>query len=125
LLDFQDAMTGDPAYDLVSLLMDARRDVSPEVEDAMIGHYAKTRGLDRAAFETRYHVAGAQRNLRILGVFARLSRRDGKRHYVDLIPRVWGHLMRNLDHPALAGVAAKVKTDLPPPDHAVLERLRR
>jgi len=125
LLDFQDAMTGDPAYDLVSLLMDARRDVSPEVEDAMIGHYAQAGGMDRAAFETRYHVAGAQRNLRILGVFARLSRRDGKRHYVDLIPRVWGHLMRNLDHPALAGVAAKVKTDLPPPDDAVLERLRR
>ena len=118
-------MTGDPAYDLVSMLMDARRDVSPAVEAAMIAHYADSRGFDHAAFETRYHVAGAQRNLRILGVFARLSRRDGKRHYVDLIPRVWGLLMRNLAHPALSGVATLVRRDLPEPSADVLEALRR
>lgn len=125
LLDFQDAMIGDLAYDLVSMLMDARRDVSAQVEQAMIAHYAASRGLDREAFETRYHVAGAQRNLRIVGVFARLARRDGKRHYVDLIPRVWGHLMRNLAHPALADVANLIRRDLPEPTAGVLERLRR
>ena len=58
-------------------------------------------------------------------MFARLSRRDGKRHYVDLIPRVWGHLMRNLSHPALSGVAGLVKADLPVPEAAILDRLRR
>jgi aminoglycoside/choline kinase family phosphotransferase len=125
LLDFQDAMIGDPAYDLVSMLMDARRDVSAEVEDAMIARFCAATGQDRAGFERRYHVVGAQRNLRILGVFARLSRRDGKRHYVDLIPRVWGHLMRNLSHPALSGVAGLVKADLPVPEAAILDRLRR
>lgn len=125
LLDFQDAMTGDPAYDLVSMLMDARRDVSPTVEAEMIAYYAAARGFDPDAFAARYHVAGAQRNLRILGVFARLSRRDGKTHYVDLIPRVWGHLMRNLAHPALADIARIVQRDLPQPGAEVLERLRR
>lgn len=125
LLDFQDAMLGDPAYDLVSLLMDARRDVSPALAARMIGHYASGFGLDRAAFETRYHVVGAQRNLRILGVFARLSQRDGKKHYVDLIPRVWDHMMVNLSHPALAEVSRIVRADLPVPDNAILDRLRR
>ncbi|WP_375174035.1 aminoglycoside phosphotransferase family protein [Pseudooceanicola sp.] len=125
LLDFQDAMLGDPGYDLVSLLMDARRDVSAAVEARMIARYAEARGLSPEAVEARYHVVGAQRNLRIMGVFARLSRRDGKAHYVDLIPRVWGHLMRNLAHPALAGVAARVMADLPEPTPEVLERLRR
>ena len=125
LLDFQDAMSGDPAYDLVSMLMDARRDVTAEVETAMIARYASARGLDREAFEARYHVLGAQRNLRIIGVFARLSRRDGKRHYVDLIPRVWAHLMRNLAHPALAEVAGIVRRDLPEPGPEILAVLRR
>ncbi|WP_136636075.1 aminoglycoside phosphotransferase family protein [Pseudooceanicola onchidii] len=125
LLDFQDAMTGDPSYDLVSILMDARRDVSAEVETAMITRYADGAGMDRAGFEARYHVAGAQRNLRIIGAFARLSQRDGKRHYVDLIPRVWGLLMRNLSHPALADVAAIVRRDLPEPTPDVLKALRR
>jgi len=125
LLDFQDAMIGDPAYDLVSLLMDARRDVPPDLADKMIGYYCDQMGLSREGFETRYHVVGAQRNLRILGVFARLSRRDGKKHYVDLIPRVWDHLMANLAHPALADVAALIHRDLPAPEPEVLDRLRR
>ncbi|EAQ02994.1 hypothetical protein OB2597_12658 [Pseudooceanicola batsensis HTCC2597] len=125
LLDFQDAMLGDPAYDLVSLLMDARRDVPEDLASAMIARYVAAQGLDRDAFETRYHVVGAQRNLRILGVFARLSRRDGKKHYVDLIPRVWAHMMRSLAHPALAPVAARVRADLPAPKAAILDRLRR
>ena len=124
-LDFQDAMLGDPSYDLVSLLMDARRDVSAETRDAMIRYYAAETGQEAEVFERSFHVLGAQRNLRILGVFARLSRRDRKAHYVDLIPRVWDHLMRNLDHPALAGIAGRIKGDLPAPTPEILERLRR
>ncbi|WP_407493848.1 aminoglycoside phosphotransferase family protein [Pseudooceanicola sp. MF1-13] len=125
MLDFQDAMIGDPTYDLVSLLMDARRDVTRALADRMIGYYCDQMGLDREGFETRYHVVGAQRNLRILGVFGRLSRRDGKKHYIDLVPRVWDHLMVNLAHPALADLAALIHRDLPAPDPAVLDRLRR
>lgn len=123
-LDFQDAMLGDPAYDLVSLLMDARRDVPPELAQQMIDYYVSKNGMDKARFETRYHVVGAQRNLRILGVFARLSRRDGKTHYVDLIPRVWDHLMVNLAHPSLDRIAPLIKRDLPAPSAEILDRLR-
>lgn len=125
LLDFQDAMIGDPAYDLVSMLMDARRDVSPDLAARMIRYYCDQMDQNAEAFETRYHVVGAQRNLRILGVFARLSRRDGKKHYVDLIPRVWEHLMTNLAHPALTDVAALIHRDLPAPEAPILDRLRR
>lgn len=125
LLDFQDAMRGGRAYDVVSLLMDARRDVSPKVQQEMIALYCAQSGCDRAEFEAQYHVLGAQRNLRILGVFARLSRRDGKKHYVDMIPRVWDHLMINLDHDALAPVSAVIQQDLPRPTPALLDRLRR
>ncbi len=124
LLDFQDAMAGHPAYDLVSLLQDARRDVPPALETAMIDRYLAQSGRDRDAFDTAYHLLGAQRNLRIFGVFTRLCIRDGKPHYVDLIPRVWGLLQRNLDHPALAPVAEMLRTDLPDPTPAILSRLK-
>lgn len=104
LLDFQDATAGHPAYDLVSLLQDARRDVSPQIEAAMLAHYRQTTGQG-ADFEIAYHVLGAQRNARILGVFTRLWRRDGKPRYPALCPRVWRYLERDLAHPALAPVA--------------------
>lgn len=125
LLDFQDAMRGHRAYDLVSVLQDARRDVPSKVETAMIDRYVAATGVDPEAFITAYHCLGAQRNLRILGVFARLCLRDGKAHYVDLIPRVWGLLQRDLAHPALRGIAAHVHDSLPAPDPALLERLRQ
>jgi aminoglycoside/choline kinase family phosphotransferase len=125
LLDFQDAMTGHPGYDLVSLLQDARRDVPPPLEAAMIARYLDATGPDRDRFEAAYAVLGAQRNLRILGVFARLGMEHGKPHYVDLIPRVWGLLQRDLDHPALAPVAALLRDSLPEPDPGALERLKR
>lgn len=125
LLDFQDAMVGHRAYDLVSVLQDARRDVPSKVETAMIDRYVAATGVDPEAFITAYHCLGAQRNLRILGVFARLCLRDGKAHYVDLIPRVWGLLQRDLAHPALRGIAAHVHDSLPAPDPALLERLRQ
>lgn len=123
-LDFQDAMTGHAAYDLVSLLQDARRDVPPAIAQQMIAHYLGRTGQDATAFDRAYHLLGVQRNLRILGVFARLSLRDAKPHYIDLIPRVWAHLDRDLTHPALAPVADLIRADLPAPTPALLQRLR-
>ena len=124
LLDFQDAMLGHPAYDLVSLLQDIRRDVPAGVEFAMLQHYIDATGADDHVFRTAYAVLGAQRNLRILGVFARLATEYGKPHYVDLIPAVWRHLKRDLDHPALAPVADLLLTELPAPGAEALARLK-
>lgn len=105
LLDFQDALAGHPAYDLVSLLQDARRDVAPRLEKAMLADYARAAGLpDADAFRTSYEVLGAQRNVKILGVFVRLRDRDGRKGYVERLPRVWGYVERNFRHPALAPV---------------------
>jgi len=123
LLDFQDAMAGHRAYDLVSLLHDARRDVPAETERAMIAHYLCLTGRDAARFDAAYHVLGAQRNLRIVGVFARLCLRDGKDHYVDLIPRVWALLQRDLVHPALAELRPLVAEHLPEPSPEYLTKL--
>lgn len=124
LLDFQDAMSGHSAYDLVSVLQDARRDVSPEVQSAMITRYIEQNDQNRDTFEAAYALLGLQRNLRILGVFARLCMRDGKAHYVDLIPRVWDHIETNLRHPALSSIAEMVLHDLPYPDEKILNELK-
>ena len=103
LLDFQDALAGHPAYDLASVLEDARRDVSPEIERAMIDHYlAKSGGGE--AFERAYWALAAQRNTRILGVFTRLWKRDGKPGYRRFQPRMWGLLERDLERESLAPV---------------------
>ncbi len=124
LLDFQDAMLGHPAYDLVSLLQDARRDVPQAVEAAMISHYIAVSGQDRASFERAYALLGAQRNLRILGVFGRLSLHYNKPHYVDFIPRVWAYLLRDLEHPALAPIRDQLLADLPEPSETLLNDLK-
>ena len=124
LLDFQDAMVGHRAYDLVSLLQDARRDVPGDIAAGMIRHYTDQSGCDPGRFAAAYHLLGAQRNLRILGVFARLCIRDAKPGYIDLIPRVWDHLMTDLAHPALARVAPMILQAIPAPDPANLTRLR-
>ena len=124
LLDFQDALRGHPAYDLVSLLEDARRDVPPALQDAMLAHYITRSGTAPDPFRRAYALLGAQRNLRILGVFARLSLHFGKPGYVDLIPRVWGHLQNDLSHPDLGSLAAAIAAHLPPPDRDRLDRLR-
>ena len=124
LLDYQDAMRGHPAYDLVSILQDARRDVSPRIERDMIARYTAGSGLNSDEFAAAYALLGMQRNMRILGVFARLSLCHGKPHYVDLIPRVWEHVMRNLQHPALAKVAPIVTADLPAPTPIILQTLK-
>ena len=112
LLDFQDALNGHPAYDLVSLLQDARRDVSPALEAAMFDYYVSATG-EGAEFLGDYARLGAQRNAKIVGIFVRLWQRDGKRRYLDLIPRVWGLLERDLGHPALAPVAAWFDANIP------------
>lgn len=124
LLDFQDAMLGHPAYDVVSVLQDARRDVPPALEERMRARFIDGSGADAETFTQAYTLLGVQRNLRIVGVFARLSLRDGKPHYVDLIPRVWGLLQRNLAQPQLQDLARLIGQDLPPPDPSHLERLK-
>jgi aminoglycoside/choline kinase family phosphotransferase len=103
LLDFQDALAGHPAYDLASVLEDARRDVSVEVERKMIDRYLMATG-GREAFERAYWALAAQRNTRILGVFTRLWKRDGKPGYRRFQPRMWGLLERDLERPHLAPV---------------------
>jgi N-acetylmuramate 1-kinase len=113
LLDFQDALSGHPAYDLVSVLEDARRDVSPEVERAMIDRYVTAMGIDPAAFGHAYWALAAQRNTRILGVFTRLWKRDGKPHYRRFQPRMWGLLERDLAHPATVPVKAWFDANVP------------
>jgi aminoglycoside/choline kinase family phosphotransferase len=104
LIDFQDALVGHPAYDLVSLLQDARRDVSPELERRMLDRYLPQVDADEH-FEADYARLGAQRNAKIVGIFARLWLRDGKARYLAMIPRVWEAMERDLAHPALAPVA--------------------
>ncbi len=112
LLDFQDALAGHPAYDLVSLLQDARRDVAPELETAMLDRYKRITGAGDA-FDVAYHVLGAQRNAKIVGIFTRLWKRDGKPRYPGLCPRVWGYLERDLKHPALRPVADWFAANVP------------
>ncbi|CAN5381927.1 phosphotransferase [soil metagenome] len=112
LLDFQDAVAGHPAYDVVSLLQDARRDVDPALEAEMLEYYRARTGAGRA-FDDAYHVLGAQRNAKIVGIFTRLWKRDGKPRYPALLPRVWGYLERDLAHPALAPVAAWFDANIP------------
>ena len=112
LLDFQDALAGHPAYDLASVLEDARRDVSPAIERDMLDRYIATTA-NGAAFEAAYWALAAQRNTRILGVFVRLWKRDGKPGYRKFQPRMWGLLERNLAHPALAPVKAWFDANVP------------
>ena len=106
LLDFQDAIITPLTYDLVSLLEDARRDVPAHIVAAMTERYLAARPeLKRAAFAASYAVMGAQRNIRIIGVFARLAKRDDKPRYLDFLPRMWRLVEHDLSHPALAPIA--------------------
>jgi hypothetical protein len=98
LLDFQDALSGHPAYDLASVLEDARRDVPPEIEREMLDRYLAATGHSDE-FERAYWALAAQRNTRILGVFTRLWKRDNKPRYREFQPRMWGLLERDLEPP--------------------------
>ena len=118
LIDFQDAVIGHPAYDLVSLLQDARLTVPPEVEAHLFRHYCaragqQGAGFDAGVFARAYALFGAQRNTKILGIFARLALRDGKPAYLTHIPRARDYLERNLQHPALAPLRAWFDRHMP------------
>ena len=112
LLDFQDALAGHPAYDLVSVLEDARRDVPAELERAMIDRY-RERSAAAEAFEPAYWALAAQRNTRILGVFCRLWKRDGKERYKQFQPRMWGLLERDLAQPGVEPVRKWFDANIP------------
>ena len=112
LIDFQDALIGHPAYDLVSLLQDARRDVDPALERAMFERYC-AKAPTGPDFAADYAVLGAQRNAKIVGIFTRLAKRDGKPRYLALIPRVWAAMERDLADPALAPVARWFAANIP------------
>ena len=113
LLDFQDALAGHPAYDLASVLEDARRDVSPAIERAMIDRYVSATGLGEK-FDRAYWALAAQRNTRILGVFTRLWKRDNKPHYRRFQPRMWGLLERDLAQPSLSPVREWFDSNIAP-----------
>ncbi len=120
IIDFQDAVLGPAAYDVVSLLQDARIDVPEALELALLTRYIKARrqaddGFDPAGFAALYALMSAQRNSRLLGTFARLNRRDGKPQYLRHQPRIWTYLNRSLAHPALARIQAWYAVNVPPP----------
>lgn len=114
LLDFQDATTGHPAYDLMSLLEDARRDISDPLRAAMLERYFDRAGVsDRQGFMAAFAILGAQRHARVVGLFIRLLRRDGKPTYLPHLPRVWRRLERSLAHEAMAPLRAWVDAHIP------------
>lgn len=118
LIDFQDAVAGSRAYDLISLIEDARRAVSPELAATTTAHYlnalkAQGQSLDYETFDREMAVMAAQRNAKIVGIFARLHKRDGKSRYLSYLPRVWSYLNRDLEHPALAELAAWYDRTIP------------
>jgi len=120
LLDFQDALMGPAAYDLASLLQDARVDVPEEMEIELLGRYVRARReaeeeFDIPGFVRIYSTLAAQRASKILGIFARLDRRDGKPQYLRHLPRVWSYLQRSLAHPALAPLEAWCTANVPSP----------
>ncbi len=114
LLDFQDALAGHAAYDLVSMLQDARRDVSDDLEEIMLQYYLDGRSSDEAVqFRSHYAILGAQRNTKIIGIFTRLCVRDGKARYLDFLPRMWRLLEKDLAHPVLDPVTKWFDQNLP------------
>jgi tRNA threonylcarbamoyl adenosine modification protein YjeE len=121
IIDFQDALLGPAAYDLVSLLQDARLDAPEALEAEELARYcaartAREEHFSSDRFRLHYATLGAQRNSKILGIFARLAKRDGKRGYLAHIPRVARYLERNLAHPALADLRAWYEREIPPAD---------
>ena len=114
LLDFQDAVAGAGAYDLMSLLEDARRDISDSLRNAMTARYFDAfPDLERGLFETAFRVLAAQRHAKVIGIFTRLCIRDEKPVYLEHIPRVWRLLENALEDPVLAPVAAWFDTHAP------------
>jgi N-acetylmuramate 1-kinase len=107
-----------PDYDLASLLRDARRDVDADMGVRMIDLFARLTGRPVSQVLAGVSCLAVQRNLRIMGVFARLAATEGKPRYLALLPRVWGHILHDLQHPALAGLAPLIRTAIPAPKAA-------
>ena len=110
LIDFQDAMIGSTAYDVASIVQDARVDISPALQMALLDRYCAVRteqgGFDEDAFRRAFAILAAQRATKILGIFVRLDQRDGKPAYLAHIARLQAYLRDSLAHPALTGLAA-------------------
>ena len=120
IIDFQDAVLGPAAYDVVSLMQDARIDVPELTELTLFSRYIKKRreadaNFDAAEFASLYAIMSAQRNTSLLGTFARLNRRDGKPQYLKHLPRIWTYLSRSLAHPELDPVRAWYEAHVPVP----------
>lgn len=113
LLDFQDAVMAPVGYDLVSYIHDARRDVPPQIAASATQRFVGALALDPDRFAAQAAALSFQRNLRILGVFRRLAHERGKPGYLSFLPRVFGHVSRALDHPALASLARAMQPHLP------------
>jgi tRNA threonylcarbamoyl adenosine modification protein YjeE len=118
IIDFQDCVLGHPAYDVAALLQDGRVTVSDELELKLLSHYARVRrhsdpAFDMAAFARAYAILGAQRATKILGIFARLDKRDRKPHYLAHLPRIEAYLRKGVSHPVLAGLKVWYETNLP------------
>jgi aminoglycoside/choline kinase family phosphotransferase len=120
ILDFQDAVMGPAAYDVASLLMDARVDIPADMAIALLSRYVVCRvsadpKFSPDEFARQYVTLGAQRSTKILGIFARLAKRDGKRQYLAHLPRVWSYLSRALSHPSLSKLNQWYQDNVPPP----------
>jgi hypothetical protein len=120
VLDFQDAVLGPGAYDVASLLQDARVDVPEALELLLLGRYVRARQTDDRRFEASafaqlYATLAAQRATKVLGIFARLNTRDGKPQYLRHIPRIWRYLQRSLAHPALESLRGWYANNVPAP----------
>jgi aminoglycoside/choline kinase family phosphotransferase len=113
MIDYQDALWGDAAYDLASLLEDARRDVAPATVGMCIERFVGGTGEAVRDFSLRYAIIAAQRNAKIIGIFTRLCVRDGKAHYLDFLPRVWANFSNDIAHPALAPIRAFIDREVP------------
>jgi hypothetical protein len=118
IIDFQDAVMGHPAYDVASLAQDARVDLPEGLELRLVGHYARMRraadpDFNMPAFARDYSVMGAQRATKILGIFARLNKRDGKPGYLKHLPRIEGYIRACLAHPALAEIRSWYRDNIP------------
>ena len=121
LIDYQDAGLGHPLYDLVSLARDARRDVTQETVARMQACYSAATGIDPGA---AWPLLAVQRNLRILGIFARLATEHGKPAYLDYLPRTWALLVEDLEHASLTRLKARLLADLPPPTPEIVAKLK-
>lgn len=116
LLDYQDALRGHPAYDLVSLLHDARRDVAAPLAENLTRRFLDLTGHDAETFGDHAARLSVQRNLKILGLFVRLASQSGKTQYLTHLPRVWDYLQMCLRHPALASLRDWIGRHVPPPE---------